>query len=210
MKSIVAINQGREPFTDPDPLPVVVAAAEAARLIEDGCLVVDGRSQIEFGEGAIPGSVNVPQSSSKFEQNIGWFAPEDAGLLLASDDPELARAALHKLAFVGLERRVRGVVSIESWKDAGLPLDHLPQVDVDWLSRQVAESQVRVLDVRPRTEWLSGHIDSARHVEFERLATFGGPEFPLGEGEPLTHFEIKYAVEERKRYRASWIRETRS
>ncbi|NIM00594.1 MAG: tRNA (guanosine(46)-N7)-methyltransferase TrmB [Acidobacteria bacterium] len=45
--------------------------------------------------------------------------------------------------------------------------------------------------------------------EFERQPSFGGPGFPLAEGEPLTHFEIKYAVEERDRHRASWIRRAR-
>jgi len=44
------------------------------------------------------------------------------------------------------------------------------------------------------------------HPEFERLDRFGGPEFPIPDGEPLTHFEIKYEVEERKRHRATWIR----
>ena len=48
------------------------------------------------------------------------------------------------------------------------------------------------------------------HPEFERQERFGGAEFPLAEGEPLTHFEIKYAIEERKRHRASWARKTRS
>jgi tRNA (guanine-N7-)-methyltransferase len=48
------------------------------------------------------------------------------------------------------------------------------------------------------------------HAEFERQDSFGGPEFPVEEGQPLTHFEIKYAVEERDRHRASWVRRTRS
>ncbi len=47
------------------------------------------------------------------------------------------------------------------------------------------------------------------HADFERQAAFGGPEFPSTEGEPLTHFEIKYAVEERDRHRASWVRRKR-
>lgn len=47
------------------------------------------------------------------------------------------------------------------------------------------------------------------HAEFERQERFGGPEFPVADGEPLTHFEIKYEVEERKRHRASWVRKPR-
>jgi tRNA (guanine-N7-)-methyltransferase len=48
------------------------------------------------------------------------------------------------------------------------------------------------------------------HAEFDRQERFGGPEFPVAEGEPLTHFEIKYDVEERNRHRASWIRKPRA
>ena len=47
------------------------------------------------------------------------------------------------------------------------------------------------------------------HPDFERQATFGGPEFPIEEGQALTHFEIKYAVQERNRHRASWTRRPR-
>ena len=63
MNAIVAINQGRRPFTDKEPRPVEISAGEGARLIEDGCLVVDSRSQREFGEGHIAGAVNVPLST---------------------------------------------------------------------------------------------------------------------------------------------------
>ena len=45
--------------------------------------------------------------------------------------------------------------------------------------------------------------------DFTRQQQFGGAEFPVLPGEPLTHFEIKYAVEERHRHRASWVRAAR-
>lgn len=44
------------------------------------------------------------------------------------------------------------------------------------------------------------------HPAFERLPSFGGPDFPLPQEEPLTNFEVKYAVEGRSRNRASWRR----
>ena len=49
-----------------------------------------------------------------------------------------------------------------------------------------------------------------RRPEFERQERFGGPEFPVAEGDPLTHFEIKYELEERKRHRATWILKDRA
>lgn len=44
---------------------------------------------------------------------------------------------------------------------------------------------------------------------FDRQERFGGEEFPIPEGEPLTHFEIKYASENRSRHRATWVRASR-
>jgi len=40
--------------------------------------------------------------------------------------------------------------------------------------------------------------------EFERMPEFGGEDFPLPPGEPLTNYETKYLVEGRKRLRGSW------
>lgn len=53
-------------------------------------------------------------------------------------------------------------------------------------------------------EVLSSVLD--RHPAFSRLPAFGGPDFPLPIDEPLTNFEVKYAVEGRSRNRGSWRR----
>jgi tRNA (guanine-N7-)-methyltransferase len=47
------------------------------------------------------------------------------------------------------------------------------------------------------------------HPDFERLAVFGGDQFPVPADEPLTNFEIKYRVEGRARNRGSWRRKPR-
>jgi tRNA (guanine-N7-)-methyltransferase len=44
------------------------------------------------------------------------------------------------------------------------------------------------------------------HDAFERLPEFGGDDFPLPVGQPLTNFETKYLIEGRRRFRASWKR----
>lgn len=46
------------------------------------------------------------------------------------------------------------------------------------------------------------------HAAFERLAQFGGPEFPGPHEGPLTNYEEKYLTEGRERHRASWRRRT--
>jgi tRNA (guanine-N7-)-methyltransferase len=41
-------------------------------------------------------------------------------------------------------------------------------------------------------------------AEFEGMPEFGGEDFPLPPGEPLTNYETKYLMEGRKRLRGSW------
>ncbi len=48
------------------------------------------------------------------------------------------------------------------------------------------------------------HVD--RHREFERMAEFGGADFPAPIDEPLTNFEAKYLTQGRSRFRGSWRR----
>jgi tRNA (guanine-N7-)-methyltransferase len=57
--------------------------------------------------------------------------------------------------------------------------------------------------------WASLQPVFDQHEQFERQEQFGGDEFPIAEGEPLTHFEIKYASENRSRHRATWVRVAR-
>lgn len=57
--------------------------------------------------------------------------------------------------------------------------------------------------------WVDLQPPFDRHDQFERQESFGGEEFPIPEGEPLTHFEIKYATEARSRHRATWVRVAR-
>ena len=44
------------------------------------------------------------------------------------------------------------------------------------------------------------------HPAFERLPAFGDAPFPLPVDAPLTNYEIKYRIEGRRRFRASWKR----
>jgi tRNA (guanine-N7-)-methyltransferase len=48
------------------------------------------------------------------------------------------------------------------------------------------------------------------HEKFERLGSFGGPEFPLPLDAPLSNYEEKYRREGRRRNRGSWRRRDRS
>ena len=171
MDNVVAINQGLRPHTMGEPELMALLVDDAVRLVKEGCLVIDARRQGDFGQYHIPGSLNTPLSSTKFEQNVGWILPDDAPFLLVTDDWDSARSAVRKLAFVGLDQRARGHVSFGAWRKATLPCDAISQVDVTWLHRKITALQVGVLDVRDAAEWEAGRIESACHMDFKRLST---------------------------------------
>lgn len=184
MESIVAINQGKLPYAMRDPEPPVLAPDAAERLLADGAWALDARSQDVFGAGHVPGAVNVPSTSSSFEQWAGWVLPQGRPLVLVLDPRADARGTLRRLAIVGLDQRVVGLLDPMAWRDAGKPLASLRQIDVSELGPRIARNDVRVLDVRERAEWDAGHIDPSLQFSFKVFpATFG--DFPVRPEDPV-------------------------
>jgi hydroxyacylglutathione hydrolase len=169
MQNIVAINQGKKPCTMDDPCPPILDAVGAAERIEAGHLALDIRPHEPFGAAHVAGSYNVDASSGSFEQSVGWILPPDEPLVLVVENEDEVRAATRKLAFVGLDSRVRGGLTLAAWREAGLDLAGVEQLDVTTLNGALAEGELQVLDVRDANEWESGTIDSATLASFKHL-----------------------------------------
>lgn len=169
MENIVAINQGRKPYSMSDVDVACLAPEEAEIALRAGNLVLDTRTHEVFGSGHIAGAYNAQQSSGSFEQNVGWIMPADRPFLLAVDQAADVPVAVRKLAFVGLDRRVAGFVEMKAWRERGMPCDHLPQIDVSTLHRKLNEDGIQVLDVRESSEWNTSRIDSAHYMNFKHL-----------------------------------------
>ena len=169
--NIVATNQGKRPLTKHIPKAAPLSAGQVAEMIEQGHVVVDGRSSAEFGAGHIPGSINVQLSSSEFEQRVGWMTPDDAPLILLTDSDEEAQEAIYKMAFIALETRVAGylVGGIEAWMEAGNHAETVLQMDVHDLHHKLSVNGLQVLDVRDYEEWDEGHIEKAHFLPFTRM-----------------------------------------
>lgn len=170
--NIVAINQGRQPLTMAEPQAPTWWPHKVHQWRREGGVVVDTRPSADFGACHVPGAYNIQLDSSEFEQRVGWVIPPDVPLVLVVDGAARGREALHKLAFVGLDRRVAALMDcgMQSWLEAGLPSGTLNQVSVHSLYRDLQENGARVLDVRADSEWKEGHIPQALHVDYRELA----------------------------------------
>ncbi|GJM41790.1 MAG: hypothetical protein DHS20C20_20720 [Ardenticatenaceae bacterium] len=169
--TIVATNQGKRPLTKQIPLADPLNASQVAKLINQGAVVVDGRSSAEFGAGHIPGAINVQLASGEFEQRVGWMTPDEAPLILLTNSDEEAQEAIYKMAFIALETRVVGFLAggMNTWIEAGNHVDSVPQIDVHTLQHKLSANGLQVLDVRDVEEWDEGHIEKAHFLPFTRM-----------------------------------------
>jgi len=185
--NIVAINQGVRPLTMGEPEAAGLGPADLKRLQDEGGLVIDTRPSAAFGGAHLPGALNIQLTAPEFEQRVGWITPLDVPLALVVARDELARRAMHALAFLGLDARVRGFLEggMDAWTASGRPTASVPQIPVEELRRQLESGEgLRVLDVRELSEWTGAHIDGA-HLQSVRLLPQRIAELPFPRSTPV-------------------------
>ena len=148
--------------------PMALGPGSLQKEMHAGALVIDTRSPQEFGEGHVPGALQVYLHGSAFATRVGFVAsPENRLLLVVKDERDL-REATAQLAVVGYDH-VTGYLDggVQAWQGAGLPGQYLEQITVDELHAQ--RDKFTVLDVRDQEEWDEGHIAGAVHIPYYLL-----------------------------------------
>ena len=135
--------------------------ARVQSILSEGGLVLDVRPGEKFAEGHVPGSVNIALSG-QFASWAGALLGLSATPVLIAESEDEVHEARMRLARVGLED-AQGFLQggIAAWKDAGLPLAVISQMDVQELDRQMQGDGTQLLDVRREPEWEAGHIAGA-------------------------------------------------
>jgi glyoxylase-like metal-dependent hydrolase (beta-lactamase superfamily II)/rhodanese-related sulfurtransferase len=173
-ETIVGKNRGVIPLRAAKPRPYT--AREAWQAIQDGACVVDLRDSSTYGEGHIPGSLNVWVESPQFAERAAGFVPAGAPLLLMASAPSDLDRAVQALSRLGIDD-VAGFLAwgMIEWRTEGLPVATLPQATVHELSEWLQRGEdVLVVDVREPAEWDEGHIDGAVHLPmFEAVGRRG-------------------------------------
>jgi hydroxyacylglutathione hydrolase len=149
------------------PTPPRLDRAALERALGSGAAVLDRRRAPEYAVAHIPGTISIPFDAS-FTNWAGWLVPYTADFYLIAPDRGAVAAgeAVRELAMIGLDR-VAGWFEtevIDEWAAAGRGLESLPQVTPADLRESLAHDAVTLVDVRNQSEWISGHIDGARHI----------------------------------------------
>jgi hydroxyacylglutathione hydrolase len=168
VEHIVSLNRGPMVESIGAPTRLTPHGFEAA--IGAGALAVDSRTNEQFDEAHIPGSISASAYDTGFATKVAQVVPVDAELLIvaASDGNELEAAEL--LAAVGLS--VRGFLGggMTAWRAEDRPVQRIEAIDLDELARRLErEDGPRVLDVRNSGEYEGGHIPGSIHIPFGEL-----------------------------------------
>ncbi|HEX3802232.1 MAG TPA: MBL fold metallo-hydrolase [Solirubrobacteraceae bacterium] len=171
-KAIIALNHG----------PLLTDGVEPARLFpgqleqrqREGALVVDVRTDAQFAEGHVPGSVSIPLHRGGFGTKLAWVAAGASQIVFVGRDDQDGRRAGSLAAAVGLADAVRrgGLLAggWTSWNAEGHPLMALQRIRVDEIGPELdATPPAQVLDVREVAEFQTGYIPGSVNVPWHDI-----------------------------------------
>src|SRR5262249_28683902 len=145
---IIAKNRAQALPSSGDPQPLSVGQAREAML--KGAIVLDARSPAEYGEGHIPGLVNVWIESNPFATRVARMAPLDSRFILVATGPSDLTRAVQGLGRAGMDD-IAGYLhrGMTDWKSEGLPEAKVPQITVhDLATMREEQPDLLGLDVR--------------------------------------------------------------
>ena len=136
------INRGGAPALSDLPELKAISPAELKALLDEGVMALDVRPPEQFVAGHVPGSINIALSG-QFATWAGTILGLTSQPVLIADSAEQLAEARLRLARVGIETE-RGYLdgSIAGWKQAGLELAKLPEIDVQDLQRRLAQGKL--------------------------------------------------------------------
>ncbi|WP_354697361.1 Hydroxyacylglutathione hydrolase [Paraconexibacter sp. AEG42_29] len=168
-EAIVAINRGPLHDASVDGRPLTPRQVQVMH--EDGALLVDVRTDLQFDEAHIPGAVCITALRAGFGTKLAWLADREKDIVLIGRDDEDARAAIDLAQAVGITR-IGGYLAggMTSWREERLPVDRIDRVTTAQLRElyQTAGAP-QILDVREQAEWDAGHIPGSRHRPYHDL-----------------------------------------
>jgi hydroxyacylglutathione hydrolase len=158
--------------TDP-PLPAALEPDEVRRLLANGAELIDARPVGEFAAGHVAGALSI-ELRQAFATWLGWLVPEDRPLVFVlnadQDRADLVRQCL-KVGYENLAGELAG--GMQAWRAAGFGGTTTVRVN-----QMVRGTDGPVLDVRQASEFASGHLPGALHVELGTLMEAG--DLPAG------------------------------
>jgi glyoxylase-like metal-dependent hydrolase (beta-lactamase superfamily II)/rhodanese-related sulfurtransferase len=164
------------------PRPAELTPEEVSELAGQGHIVLDVRSTASFGNGHVPGALNIGLGG-QYASWAGTLIPIGTPVVIVADELAQVDEAVMRLARVGLDS-VKGYLGggMYAWDRAGFAAATTAQISVDELRARVEEkSDLQLIDVRRPGEYNSGHAPGAQNAQLadlENLAARFDPSRP--------------------------------
>jgi hydroxyacylglutathione hydrolase len=169
-KNIVALNRGPLVKETVEAHPLSPRQVQQAQ--DDGALVVDVRTELQFDEAHIPGAVSITARRAGFGSKLAWLAMPEQRIVLVGRDDEDAIEAAHLAGAVGL-RNIAGYLAggMTSWREEKLDVDRVQRMTVPELHDhwEHDRDRLQVLDVREQNEWDDGRIPGSVHQPYHDI-----------------------------------------
>lgn len=146
-----------------------VAAFEAAQA-ETEALILDTRSETEFVNGFIPGSINIGLNGS-FAPWAGALITDIKHPIIFIADEGKEQEVVTRLARVGYDNCIGYLQGgVEAWKAAGKELHTISSITADELADALEQHPtIMLLDVRKKSEYDAEHIIGAENLPLDNI-----------------------------------------
>jgi hydroxyacylglutathione hydrolase len=169
IERIVDLNRG--PLVEDFGTAAPLSTHEVEELVEQGAVVIDGRTNEQFDEAHIEGALSASSYDTGFATKVSRVAPEGSDIVVVAASSGDERRAAQMLASVGLA--VRGYLEggMTAWRTEERPVHRIELIEPDELARRVEDGDGPViLDVRNASEYAGEHIPGSLHIPYGNLA----------------------------------------
>ncbi len=156
------LNKVDRPLLTSVPTLKKLSSDELKDAMNKGIKVIDTRLKTEFGEGFIPGSINI-QGTNSFSTWAGWFLSYDEPFILVAPEDQ-HDDLVRKLMRIGLDNIMGYIPSTETYTATGGTLNTVKYMDMESLKAEVSNAGTQIVDLRGLTEFNAGHIEGADHI----------------------------------------------
>ena len=147
-----------------------LAPAQVARLLDDGAVVIDGRTASDFDEGSIAGSLSIPLQQPGVGTRAAWATDPASPVVAVADDESDAIELAARLEAVGFVD-VLGVLAggVDTWIAEGRPLRETPRVRLEEVAKLLRAGSVTLVDLRDEAEHEEVHVPGSLHLPWREL-----------------------------------------
>jgi hydroxyacylglutathione hydrolase len=134
---------------------------------ETGALILDTRKPEIFAKAFIPNAINIGIDGG-FAPWVGALITDIKMPILIVADENREEEVVTRLARVGYDNAIGFLKGgFDSWKNSGLEIDSIESIDVKEFEKRHQAENIKVVDVRKSSEYLSEHLVEAENIPLD-------------------------------------------